>query len=79
MKWIPALLCALTLNAQTKKATDFIRVDEDEEAVRLQTSITTYQKKTFPSASSERFISSTRPTSKNPTPASKSKTRSSSK
>ena len=44
VKWIPALLCALTLNAQTKKATDFIRVDEDEEAVRLQTGITTYQK-----------------------------------
>ncbi len=44
MKWIPALLCALPLNAQAEKATDFIRVDEDEEAARLQTGITTYQK-----------------------------------
>lgn len=44
MKWIPALVCALTLNAQAEKATDFIRVDEDEKAARLQTSITTYQK-----------------------------------
>lgn len=44
MKWIPALLCALTLAVQAEKATDFIRVDEDEKAARLQTSITTYQK-----------------------------------
>ena len=44
MKWIPAILCALTLNTQAEKATDFIRVDEDEKAARLQTGITTYQK-----------------------------------
>jgi hypothetical protein len=44
MKWIPAFLCALSLNTQAEKATDFIRVDEDEKATRLQTGITTYQK-----------------------------------
>jgi hypothetical protein len=45
MKSIPALLCALTLIAQAdKKDTDFIRVDEDEKAARLQTGVTTYEK-----------------------------------
>ena len=44
MKWIPSLLCALTLTAQADKATDFIRVDEDDKAARLQTGVTKYQK-----------------------------------
>jgi len=44
MKRIIALLCALTLTALAEKATDFIRVDEDDKAARLQTGITTYNK-----------------------------------
>ena len=44
MKWIPAIICALTLPALAEKATDFIRVDEDEKAARLQTGVTTYVK-----------------------------------
>lgn len=47
MKTYLSLLCALfvlPLFAEDKKPTDFIRVDEDAKALRLQTGVTRYQK-----------------------------------